>query len=250
MEQSHSNETNANKALSDLIKRVMHGRQTRAEATRIIKNHAANRPDIVITAPGRSPVVIEAEYLPAHDVEEEANALRHRFAGRCHLTVDYTLGFQPLSVAFAIEPCIGGRAWPNVNFAKKDWDYAFSIWGNSTLGLLLFWWHSTRQQSSKASMSIRAAETLPVLNFRALSQAQIKQAKRIFDQFKDKHFLPAYVADKDETREKLDRAVLCEWLGFEESIFQAVHQLAHKWCAEPSVHGGKQRHKNILLEKK
>ena len=84
------------------------------------------------------------------------------------------------------------------------------------------------------------SKTLPVLDFRALSEEQIKQAKDIFDQFKDKRFAPAYVADIDKTRAELDYAVLCDWLGFDKSIYQAVRQLASKWCAEPSVHGGKQ----------
>ena len=124
---------------------------------------------------------------------------------------------------------------------RKDWDYAFAIWMNSTLGLLLHWWHGSRQQSGRANITIRAAETLPVLDFRQLTPTQIQQAKAIFDDFKRKRrsFRPAYRADVDETREDLDRAVLCDWLGFGESIYQAVRQLARKWCAEPSVHGGK-----------
>ena len=150
--------------------------------------------------------------------EERANTLWHNIAGRCHLTVDFGLASQSIAVAFTKEPSIGGRAWPNVNFTKKSWDYAFSIWMNSTLGLLSWWWHGSRQQPGRAIISITESETLPVLDFRALSDARIKQAKEIFDDFKDKHFLPAYVADKDPTREKLDWAVLYDWLGFEESI--------------------------------
>ena len=89
-----------------------------------------------------------------------------------------------------------------------------------------------------------------MLDFRALSDAQIKQAKEIFDKFKDRSFRPAYRADKDKTRRALDEAVLCDWLEFGEDVYRAVRGLAKKWCAEPSVHGGKQHHKNILLEKK
>ena len=162
-------------------------------------------------------------------------------AGHCHLTQDHTLTSQPLSVAFTKRKCIGGRAWVNINFTKKSWDYAFSLWGNCTLGLLLFWWHGNRQQPGRARITITSARSLPVLDFRALSPARIKQAKTIFDEFKNKRFAPAYVADIDKTRAELDRAVLCDWLGFEESIYQAVRQLASKWCAEPSVHGGKAR---------
>ena len=50
----------------------MHGRETDAESAQIIKSHPAMQPDIVITAGGRSPVIIEAEYLPASNVEEDA----------------------------------------------------------------------------------------------------------------------------------------------------------------------------------
>ncbi len=184
-------------------------------------------------------------------MEDKANQVWHQFAGRCHLTVDFGLASQSIAVAFTKEPCIGGRAWPNVNFPdNEDWDYAFSIWGNSTLGLLSWWWHGSRQQPGRAIISITASQTLPVLDFRALDKEQIKQSKTIFDDFKNKRFLPAYLADEDPTRELLDRRVLCDWLGFDQSTYQAVRQLAAKWCAEPSVHGGKQRSKNTLLEKK
>ena len=44
----------------------------RSENTQAISGAPGLRPDILITAPGRSPVVIEAEYMPAHTVEPEA----------------------------------------------------------------------------------------------------------------------------------------------------------------------------------
>ena len=74
MEQSREEESNANKALADLIKQVMHGRTAKAGHTRIVagERKAAKKPDIVITATGRSPVIIEAEYMPARDVEADA----------------------------------------------------------------------------------------------------------------------------------------------------------------------------------
>ena len=58
--------------------------------------------------------------------------------------------------------------------------------GNSTLGFLLYWWHSSRQQSSKARMTIRSAETLPVLDFRCLTEEQLGKAEAIFEEFRDK----------------------------------------------------------------
>ena len=165
-------------------------------------------------------------------------------AGRSHLNRDFTFGSQALAIAFTDRESIGGRVWPNVNFNDKRFDFAFSTWGNSTLGLLSYWWHSSRQQSSKASMTIRSAETLPVLDFRTLTDAQLTKSEEIFEEFRDKELLPAYLADADPNRALLDYRVICDLLGFDESVYQGVRRLAAKWCAEPSVHGGKARPKN------
>ena len=42
----------------------------------------------------------------------------------------------------------------------------------------------------------------------------------------------------------LDRRVICDLLGFDDDIYHGVRRLAQKWCAEPSVHGGKARPKD------
>ena len=52
---------------------------------------------------------------------------------------------------------------------------------------------------------------------------------------------PAYLADADANRALLDRRVICDLLGFDDGVYQAVRRLAAKWCEEPSVHGGKRR---------
>ena len=162
-------------------------------------------------------------------------------ASRSHLNLEYTFGSQALAVAFTERDSVGGRVWPNVIFDDKRFDYAFTVWGNSTLGLLSYWWHSSRQQSSKAGITIRKAESLPVLDFRALTDEQLATAKRIFDEFRDKELKPAFLADADPNRALLDRWVVCDLLGFDEGVYKAVRRLSQKWCAEPSVHGGKKR---------
>ena len=81
---------------------------------------------------------------------------------------------------------IGGRVWPNVIFSDQRFDYAFSVWGNSTLGLLSYWWHSSRQQSSRAGMTVRSIDSLPSLDLRALTKKQLRTAEAIFEEFRDK----------------------------------------------------------------
>ena len=168
-------------------------------------------------------------------------------ASRSHQTLEFRYNSQPLSVAITDYPTIGGRAWPNVIFTDARFDYAFAIWCNSTLGLLSHWWHANKQVAGRGAISIRSAETLPVLDFRTLSAEQLRQAETIFDEFRALQLQPAYLADADPNRAHLDRRVICDLLNFDEPTYTAVRRLAAKWCAEPSVHGGKRRPKNATL---
>ena len=65
-------EPNANNALGNLLQAMLPRSQVRSENTQAISGHPGLRPDILITEPGSAPVVIEAEYMPAHTVEPEA----------------------------------------------------------------------------------------------------------------------------------------------------------------------------------
>ena len=196
-------------------------------------NHNAKNETRMICAP-------DSQLRVRQGMEEKAADV-WATASRSHLNLEYTFGSQPLAVAFTEQESIGGRVWPNVIFDDKRFDYAFVVWGSSTLGLLCYWWHSTRQQSSKASITIRSAEFLPVLDLRALSDDQLDKAQDIFDEFRHKELKPAYIADADPNRALLDKRVVCDLLGFGQDTYEAVRRLSAKWCAEPSVHGGKRR---------
>ena len=96
-------------------------------------------------------------------------------------------------------------------------------------------------------MTVSRIPSWPCLDFRVLSDAQLATAERIFDEFRELDLLPAYLADADANRALLDRRVVCDLLGFDEDVYQGVRRLAAKWCAEPSVHGGKQRPRSARL---
>ena len=112
-------------------------------------NHNASKETRMVCLP-------DSQLLVRPSLEENADDV-WATASRTHLNRDFTFGSQALSVAFTEMESVGGRVWPNVIFSHKRFDYAFTVWGNSTLGLLCYWWHSSRQQSSKASMTIRSA---------------------------------------------------------------------------------------------
>ena len=68
----HQTEPSANNAMGGLLQNMLPRSKVRSENTSAIVGRPGLRPDILIEAPGRSPVVIEAEYMPAANVETEA----------------------------------------------------------------------------------------------------------------------------------------------------------------------------------
>ena len=69
---AHWTEPSANYALGEQLGQMLPSYDVLYENTRQIVGNSALQPDILITAPGRAPVVIEAEFMPAYHAEEEA----------------------------------------------------------------------------------------------------------------------------------------------------------------------------------
>ena len=161
-------------------------------------------------------------------------------ATRLHFNLDFRLNSQSLAACLTPEPTIGGRAWPNFRVeGDPRREQALALWTNTTLGLICFWWVAGRQQQGRAILTITALPSLPVLDVRTLESRQLRLAEETFASFRDWTFLPANEAYRDETRQALDRAVLCELIGLPESILEPLGVLREQWCAEPTVHGGK-----------
>ena len=202
-------------------------------------NHSAQDERFMVCRPDRS-------LRPRPGSDNRAGEL-WAIASRAHLNLDFRFNSQPLTAAFTEQRTLGGTAWPNVGFADDRFDYAFTLWCNSTLGLLSFWWRSSRQQDGRGRINVTDIDTLPVLDFRALTDGHLDTAREIFEEFRDKELLPAYLADADPNRALLDRRVICDLLGFDDGVYQGVRRLAAKWCAEPSVNGGKARPEDARL---
>ena len=86
-------EPSANTALANILRGMMHGCNIRSESTQTIAGNKALQPDILITAADRAPVVIEAEFMPAYSVEDEAAA---------RLTLTVTGGRREIEAAIAL----------------------------------------------------------------------------------------------------------------------------------------------------
>ncbi len=156
-----------------------------------------------------------------------------------HHNADFRFNSQPLGVAFTETLTIGGRAWKNLKLSDRAREIGHTLWGNSTLGLLCYWWHSSRQQAGRGSMPITAIRSMPTLDVTKLTEAQLSKAEEIFEDMRSAQFLPANEAYRDNSRKELDHRVLIDMLGLPTRILEPLDLLRLKWCSEPSVHGGK-----------
>lgn len=161
-------------------------------------------------------------------------------ATRLHFNRDFRLNSQSLAACLTPEPTIGGRAWPNFRVeGDPRREKALALWANTTAGLISFWWIATRQQQGRASLTISQLPRLISLDVGALDGKQLEKVEGLFAKLAVRDFLPANEAYRDQTRQDLDRAMLCNLLGLPESILEPLAALRHQWCEEPSVHGGK-----------
>ena len=167
-------------------------------------------------------------------------------ATKAHVVVDFQYNSQSLGATSTTVESIGGRAWPSVIFPKgvrRQWEMAFVVWSNCTLGILCHWWQANRQQGGRGSVSVTALPALPTLDLRRLSPAQLAAASRIFHDHKQLPMLPINQIDEDENRAELDRRLLTEVLGLPAALCTGddspLALLRRKLAAEPSIHGGK-----------
>ncbi len=161
---------------------------------------------------------------------------------RAHYSVDLQFNSQSLIVAMTERPCIGGTAWPSVIFEDTEHEYAFTLWCNSTLGLLLHWWSSNKTQSGRGRTTVTGIPHIPTLDTRALTAEQHAAAKAAFEAMRGRRFLPFDQVDEDPARAELDRRLLVDVLGKPESLCAAdgpLDLLRQKLAREPQIHGGK-----------
>ncbi len=160
-------------------------------------------------------------------------------ATRLHHNRNFGFSAGALAAAFTERPTLGGSAWPNIILNQPDREMAHALWANSTLGCLLYWWHSSKQQSGRGRMPHKQAEKMPTLNVDALSDDQVAQASAIFEAVKARPMRPLNEAAEDEVRQELDRRLLVDVLDVPSELMPSLDLLRRKLCDEPSVHGDK-----------
>jgi len=163
-------------------------------------------------------------------------------ASHCHFNRDFRFNSQSTGMQFTPRKTIGGRAWLSIRLSSVAQEKALVVWGNTSLGMLLRWWHSNRPQSGRGSISKLALQTLPVLDVTALKPKQLKAAVDIFDDLKDESLLPLHELDRDPVRQKLDKRFALEILHLPPSVVESggpLELVRMKLAQEPSIRGGK-----------
>ena len=197
-----------------------------------------------VNAPIQRAMVVEPDchLITRPNCHDKAQRILTRNS-RVHFNVDMRFNSNSLGVLFTEKPAIGISSLPNVVLKKQVCDYVWTLWGNSTLGLLLHWAHSSKQQPGRGRSSRTALLEMPTLDVRCLSDEALANAERIFHTLKykkDKRMLPFNEAADDSVRHELDSRLLSEVLGItSEDAHNAIHRLRELLSAEPSIHGGK-----------
>ena len=201
--------------------------------------HDAKRERQIVVAPDSEGQIKSAP--DQSDINEKAARIWDT-ATRAHYNRDLQFNSQSLIVAMTERRSIGGRAWPSVIFENPAHEYAFALWCNSTLGLLLHWWTSNKTQSGRGTTTVTEIPRIPSLNVLTLSKEQHRAARDAFHALQDRRFLPFDQIDEDPARAELDRRLLVDVLGLPESLCESegtLDLLRRKLAAEPQIHGGK-----------
>ncbi|MCY4070524.1 MAG: hypothetical protein OXG60_04455 [Chloroflexi bacterium] len=191
----------------------------------------------------------DREGIPRHvhsiEMQNEINEKAFQVfqtASHCHSNLDFRFNSQSTAMQFTSRKTIGGRAWISIKLLSEDHEKALVLWGNTLLALLMFWWHSSRQQPGRGVITKTTLASLPILDVAALSPEQLQRASQIFDDMKDMPLKPIHELDIDENRKTLDRRFYSEVLGLPESILAdggPLDILRKKLCREPSIRGSK-----------
>lgn len=160
-------------------------------------------------------------------------------ASHCHFNRDFRFNSQATSMQFTPRKSLGGRAWLSILMPTVAHEKALVLWSNTTLGLLLYWWHANKQQAGRGSIGKAALDTLPVLDVTAISKKQLDAAEQIFAGLSAAELMPFNEIEADGARRELDERFMRLVLGAPPVALESMGLLRSKLASEPSIQGHK-----------
>ena len=172
--------------------------------------------------------------------EAQAQRILERIS-RAHYYLSSRFNATSVIAMLTEVPSIGASEITNVAFQNPRYEIAWTLWGNSTLGLVCHWMHSQKQQAGRGRLTSSTFKTLPTLDVRQLSDDALSNAEAIFERLKYERMLPLNECAADELRRELDAELLTNVLGIQDNdVLASMQTLRELLCAEPSIQGGKQ----------
>lgn len=163
-------------------------------------------------------------------------------ASHCHFNRDFRFNSQSTAMQFSSKKTIGGMAWPSISLSNAEQEKALTLWGNSTLGLLLHWWYVNKQQAGRGRSGVASLTSMPILDVTKLSKKAFAKAVAIFDDMKYKELRPVNEIAQDTVRAEIDTRLATEVLGFPPEPVAPdgpLVLLRQKLALEPSIAGSK-----------
>ena len=213
-------------------------------------NHSAPRERTLVIRPDSHCRVREIDGVVPEKLALRA-ATRWDSASRAHYNLDLQFNSQSMIVCLTEAQSLGGRAWPTVLFDNEDDEYAFSLWCNSTLGLVCHWWMSNKTQAGRGTSTITSIPTFPTLDLRSLTDGQRSTCRAAITELSGRRFLPFDQIDEDSARAELDGVLIEEILGLPGTICASggpLELLRVKIAREPQVNGGKRTRVSFTAE--
>ena len=168
---------------------------------------------------------------------------------RTHYHINLGFSSNSIIASWTEKPSIG-VVLTNVRLTNPKQDAAWTLWTNSTLGLLCHWMNASKQQTARGQYARGRVQFIPTLDVRKLTDTQLKAAEDIFADLKEVRMLPYNECAHDEWRHILDARLLAEVLGItDKETHIAMQELREKLCAEPSIAGTKLKKNFCNLEK-
>ena len=181
---------------------------------------------------------------------EKAHRILREHNSRTHYQMCLVYAANSMFSHWTESPSIGVNLITNVRLSELKYEAAWTLWTNSTLGLLCHWARAGKQQPGRGILKLTGLKSVPTLDVRELSDVQLAAAEHVFAELKTARMLPYNECRWDAWRHILDARLLSEVLGIDEpAVHEAMQTLREMLSAEPSITGDKQSVCDLAAER-
>jgi hypothetical protein len=68
------------------------------------------------------------------------------------------------------------KVWLSIKLPTPEQEKALVTWANTSLCLLVYWWHANKSQDGRGSIGMETLQSLPVLDVTTLTPKQLASA--------------------------------------------------------------------------